>query len=180
VWPRQRISLAHFKSCNCSEVPQLIPLLFPFSLFVTSPTTAHSYITVSLLKQPVLRMSIVPNAQLDTFNCHTHSTAHKLLLCHILPVFTGTEAVSKFKNPDYQLATHSIFHSFSSNSLYSSLFDAPVRRLNTLPQTARTVTVPTNWTHADRCYQFSSHTAQLHALTAPQHHASSLYCRTAH
>jgi hypothetical protein len=87
-----------------------------------------------------------------------------------LLVFTKTETVSKFKNPDHQLATHSIFHStimhpasFSSNSLHSSLFDSSVTRLNTLPETASKVTVPSYWTHAYRFYQFSHHTVQLHA-----------------
>jgi hypothetical protein len=103
------------------------------------------------------------------YHCNTHWTAHKLFLCHILLVFTKKEAVSKFKNPDHQLATHSIFHStimrpasFSSNSLHSSLFDSSVTRLNTLPQTGSKVTVPPCWTHAYRFYQFSRHTAQPH------------------
>ena len=127
-------------SCNCSEVPQLI--IFPFSFQFVHHLTYHNYTATSL--------SIVPNAQLEMYNCHTHWTAYKLLLCHILLVLTETKGVSKFKNPDYQLATHSIFHSttarpvsFSSLSLstHSSLFDSPVTRLNTLPQTASKVTV---------------------------------------
>ena len=153
VWRRKRVSLANFKSCNCSEVPQLRPLLF--SLQFVHHLTYHHYTTLCLQatslshSQDNCQFSLLHNLTCQTVTGwgHALNSTDGIDTPHFTCIYRDGSFLKIHKS-----ATHTIFPYSTQQScilprlqvicLHDSLLDATVPPLDTLPQTTRKRNTP--------------------------------------